>query len=273
MSDINGLLYKYEKLKEYFEDCGKVAIAYSSGVDSTFLLYSAVDALGTDKVLAITANSAAFPVREGDEANIFCLERGIKQIVLDYNAMDIPGYKANPKDRCYICKKGLFSELIKVAVEEGFGIVIEGSNKDDDNDYRPGLKAIQELKVKSPLRELGFTKADIRGLSKHFGLPTWDKPAYACLATRIPVGEEITDDKLTMIDKAEQCLIDNGFKQMRVRIHGNNLARIELLPEDINRFMDEKIRALILKEFKEIGFVYVSLDIGGYKMGNMNIKN
>ncbi len=270
MANINELLKKYEDLKHYIKDLGRVAVAYSSGVDSTFLLYAAVDALGSTDAIAITANSAAFPAREGDEANIFCKERGIKQYVYDFGAMSVPGYAANPADRCYICKKGLFTNIVRLAKEHNIEYVLEGSNVDDDGDYRPGHKAIAELGIVSPLRAVSLTKQEIRNLSEHFGLPTWNKPAYACLATRIPYGEEITEKKLKMIDAGEQCLIDNGFKQMRVRLHGEDIARIELLPEDIDRFMEADMRMSVYEEFKKIGFSYVSLDIRGYKMGNMN---
>jgi uncharacterized protein len=169
----------------------------------------------------------------------------------------------------------LFSKIIAVSKDNGVDYVVEGSNLDDEGDYRPGLKAIAELQVKSPLREIGFTKAEIRALSKEFGLATADKPSFACLASRFPYGETISADKLVMVDKGEQLLLDEGFRQFRVRIHGDNLARIELLPEDINRMLDEELRNRIYDNFKAFGFAYVSLDLKGYRMGSMNevLKN
>ena len=264
----HDLITKYEKIKEYIASFKSVAIAFSSGVDSTFLLYAAKEALG-DNVIAVTATSCSFPERELNEAKAYCEQNGIKHYIIKSEELNIEGFAKNPKNRCYLCKRELFEKIGGVAKENGIEVVAEGSNLDDDGDYRPGLQAVRELGVKSPLREIGFTKAEIRELSKEFGLPTWEKQSFACLASRFPYGDIITEDKLKRVDKAEQLLIDMGFGQLRVRIHGD-VARIELYPAEFERFMDEKIRVEVYKKFKEFGFSYVALDVLGYRTGSMN---
>ena len=245
-----------------------MAVAFSSGVDSTFLLFTAKEALG-DKVMAVTASSCSFPVRELEETKSYCRELGVRHEIVESEELKIEGFSHNPKNRCYLCKRELFEKIIRLAYKEGFKEVAEGSNLDDNGDYRPGLKAIAELNVKSPLRHIGFTKEEIRILSKYLDLPTWDKPSYACLASRFPYGEEITEEKLSMVDKGEQYLLDLGFKQVRVRIHGD-VARIEVTADDFARFMEEKLRTDIYSRFKEIGFSYTALDLKGYRTGSMN---
>ena len=263
---------KYNRLLSILSSYGNVAVAFSSGVDSTFLLYAARAAL-SDNIIAVTASSGVFPKRELKEAIDYCERLGVRHVVVNVNELEIEGFAANPKDRCYICKKELFGGFKKTAEEHGMAVVVEGSNLDDEGDYRPGLRAIQELDIKSPLREAGMTKADIRSLSQHFGLPTWDKSSFACLASRFPYGESISDRKLEMVDKAEELMMQLGFKQFRVRIHGNDifLARIELLPDDIAHLMAEDVRKRVYDEFKKLGFTYVSLDLFGYRTGNMNV--
>lgn len=259
---------KYNDLLEYIRSCGRAAVAFSGGVDSAFLLYAAKEALG-ENVIALTAVSEFFPERETKEAKEFCEKYGIRQIVFGIGALEIPGVADNPPDRCYLCKKALFSKMKVIAAQNGADVLMDGSNKDDEGDYRPGLIALKELEICSPLREKQFTKADIRGLSRMLGLPTWDKQSFACLASRFPYGDTITKEKLEMVDRAEQCLLDLGFGQIRVRIHGN-LARIEADRSQMKRFLDENMRDLIVEKIKEAGFSYVSLDLAGYRTGSMN---
>ena len=259
---------KLNRLEDYIHSLGSLAVGFSGGVDSTFLLVAAREVLG-DKALAITGAAVFVPEREAAEAAAFCKERGIRQVICKVNPLTLEAFKHNHPDRCYHCKKMIFSEIIRVAKENGIEYVAEGSNMDDLGDYRPGLKAVEELKVTSPLREASLTKDDIRTISKAMGLPTWSKPAYACLASRFVYGEEITEEKLHMIDQAEQFLIENGFIQERVRLHGN-LARIEVPAQDITRLAADDMRKAIFSKFKEIGFMYVTLDLQGYKMGSMN---
>ena len=262
------LLGKYEELKKHLGSFGKVAVAFSSGVDSTFLLYAAKEALG-DNVLALTASSCSFPVRELKETKAFCEEHGIRQIIVESEELSIEGFSHNPKNRCYLCKRELFQKFRDVAEREGIKEIVEGSNLDDNGDYRPGLMAVAELGIQSPLRTIGFTNNEIRMMSKHLGLPTWEKQSFACLSSRFPYGEEITEKKLGMVDKAEQYLLDMGFHQLRVRIHGN-VARIELDPSEFEKFMEDDVRTKVYDMFKQTGFAYVALDIKGYRTGSMN---
>ena len=259
---------KLDKLEDEIRKLGSLAVGFSGGVDSTFLLTVAHNVLG-DKAIAVTSADASFPERELGEAKDFCASRGIRQFVCTVDPLEIEGFRNNTPDRCYFCKHAIFSEILKVANENGIEYAAEGSNVDDLGDYRPGLRAVAELGVKSPLRDAGLTKEDIRIISKEMGLPTWSKPAYACLASRFVYGEEITKEKLRMIDEAEQFLIENGFMQERVRMHGK-LARIEVAPDDIQRLAEEGMRSAVTKRFKEIGFMYVTLDLAGYKRGSMN---
>ena len=262
------LLSKYEELKEYIASLESVAVAFSSGADSTFLLYAAKEALG-DKIIAVTASASFFPKREFDEADAYCKDLGISQFIVNTSEMEIEGFTSNPKNRCYLCKKEIFKKIKMIADEQNIAEVIEGSNLDDNGDYRPGHIAIKELDIKSPLRHVGLTKQEIRDLSKYLNIPTWSKPSFACLASRFPYGEEISKEKLEMVEKSEQLLLDMGFTQLRVRIHGD-VARIELPTDDFARFMDEKVRTVVYKKLVEFGFNYVSLDIVGFRSGSMN---
>ena len=258
---------KFIALKKYLRELGSVAVAFSSGVDSTFLLKVAHDELG-EKVLAITAKSNLFPQREIAESKNFCEREKIRQIIFEVDELKIPEFENNPPNRCYLCKKNIFSEIKKIAAENKILYVAEGSNMDDVGDYRPGMKAIAELEIKSPLRAAELYKKEIRELSKKLNLPTFDKPSMACLASRFVYGEKITSEKLLQVERAEEFLREKNFKQFRVSIHGN-LARIEILQTDFEKILP--IREDIVKNFKIFGFDYVSLDLQGYRTGSMNI--
>ena len=259
---------KYDRLLALLREHDSLAVAFSGGVDSAFLLYASKQALG-DRVTAYTAVSVFFPVREKSEADAFCREYGVRQVIVEYDPLAVEGIPQNPADRCYLCKRALFGKLIEIAKQHGIHAVAEGSNMDDMGDYRPGLRAISELKVLSPLREAQLTKDDIRKLSQAFGLPTWNKPSFACLASRLVYGEAITRKKLGMIDRAEELLLSLGFTQFRVRLHGD-MARIEILPEQIPLLVRDDVRLRVVDELSALGFAYVSMDLGGYRTGSMN---
>jgi len=261
-------LDKLENLRDYLKQLQSAAVAFSSGVDSTFLLKVAHDVL-KDKAIAITAKSCSFPKRELSEAIDFCEKENIKHLIFESEELSIEGFSKNPPNRCYICKKQIFEKTIKLAKENDIKNIIEGSNLDDNGDYRPGMAAISELGIISPLRHCNLSKSDIRALSKYLKLPTWEKQSFACLSSRFVYGETITEEKLKMVDKAEQLLLDMNFHQVRVRIHGM-MARIEVAAYEIPRLIDEKIRSQIVTEFKSYGFTYVTMDLLGYRMGSMN---
>jgi len=259
---------KYEDLKRYLASLGSVAVAFSGGVDSTFLLKVAHGALG-GRAIAVTARSCSFPERELNEAARFCEAEGIRHFICDSEELDIDGFSQNPRNRCYLCKSELFTKIWAVARENGISHVAEGSNLDDSGDYRPGLIAVREQGVLSPLRHAGLNKAEIRSLSKALGLPTWDKQPFACLSSRFPYGESITRERLHRIDRAEQLLLDMGLRQVRVRYHGN-LARIETDEGGFALLADRARRERVHAAFKEFGFAYVAMDLLGYRTGSMN---
>lgn len=257
---------KLHALEEIFRAMGSVAIGYSSGVDSTLMLAVAHRVLG-DRAVAFTAVSGTFPRRERSEAADFCREHGITQVEVLTDELAVPGFAENPENRCYLCKKALFSRFLEEAAQRNLAWVCEGSNLDDLGDYRPGLQAVAELGIRSPLREAELTKGEIRQLSHNLGLPTWDKPSFACLASRIPYGDTITREKLELVDRAEQLLLNLGFRQMRVRLHGT-VARLEVLPEDMQAMLDQ--REQIVPALKAMGLKYVAMDLQGFRTGSMN---
>ena len=246
------------------EGLGSAAVAFSGGVDSAFLLKAAHDVLG-EGCLAVTAESPAFP--EGEESAAFCRREGIRQLRFPAGEGELREYVSNPPDRCYHCKRHIFRQIREIAAGEGISAVIEGSNVDDLGDYRPGLRALEELGVLSPLRQCGFTKAEIRRWSRALELPTWDKPSAACLASRIPYGEPITPEKLSMIAQAEAFLHELGVRQCRVRIHGA-VARIETERGDFPLMLEH--REAVANRLMGLGFSYVTLDLKGFRSGSMN---
>lgn len=268
MGYIEDLEQKYEQLKNRIASAEKAAVAFSGGVDSVFLLYAAKEALG-DQIMALTVSLHAVPRRELKEAEDFCRQHGIRHRVETADEFAIEGFADNPPNRCYLCKKTLFRKMLEAAAEEGFETLMEGSNLDDQGDYRPGLRALQELKIQSPLKEAGFTKAEIREMSRRLGLPTWAKPSMACLASRFVYGERITPEKMEMVEQAEEFLTELGFVQRRVRMHGN-LARIELMFDQIPAMMEQGRYEQVQKRLRELGFSYVTLDLKGFESGSMN---
>lgn len=266
--DKNKAGLKKEKLISYFKDLDSLLVAFSGGVDSTFLLAVAHQVLG-EKVIAATATSATYPSRERDEAIQFIKSRGIQHIVFHSDETSLPSFLSNSPDRCYHCKKTLSQELIKIAEERGIKHIAYAANVDDLGDYRPGLKAAREMGIVAPLVEARINKEEIRFLSKEMGLSTWDKPAMACLASRFPYGDAITEKKLKMVEEAEDFLAENGFKQYRVRHHGP-VARIELESSEIKRIIEAGLRKNIAERFKQIGFLHIAVDLEGYISGSMN---
>jgi len=261
-----NLINKYNQLKENLLEMDSVAIAYSGGVDSTFLVKVAYDVLG-EKAVAVTATSSTYPKRELNQAKKFAENFGIKHIIIESEETKINNFSSNPKNRCYFCKKELFSKIKQIAKKNDLRFVLDGSNADDEYDFRPGMKAIKELKIISPLKDAGLSKNEIKEISYELHLDTWDKPAFACLASRFPYGIEITKSRLDQVEKAESFLHSIDIKQFRVRYH-DDIARIEVEKNDfivILKHSDE-----IIEKFKKIGFKYVTLDIEGYRMGSLN---
>src|SRR5215208_2812132 len=246
---------------------GSAIVAFSGGVDSSLALAVAARALPKQKVLAVTSNNETYLPSELDLAREFADSLGVEHLVIDTRELDNPNYASNPTNRCYFCKSTLYTDLANLAAEKGYACVVDGANKDDEGDYRPGRKAARELGVVSVLSEAGMTKAEVRELAKHLELPTWDKPALACLSSRFPYGQEVTPEKLSQVARAEEFMRREGFSQIRVRHHGE-IARLEIGPDELERAFRE--RDEISTELKAAGFLYVALDLTGYESGSLN---
>lgn len=263
-----SLQNKYSQLQRIIQDAGSAAVAFSGGVDSTFLLKVCVELLGQN-VLAITARSETYPARELNEARKFARHMGARHTLITSKELDVPGFSDNPPHRCFLCKHELFSKIKSIADDHHLKWVFDGSNADDSNDFRPGRMAARKLDVRSPLEEAGLTKADIRSLSRTFGLSTWNKPAFACLSSRFPYHTQITRPALRMVEKAENILWNLGMRQFRVR-HHNTIARIELGEKEMQTFWENDLGGKIVNQLKSLGYHYVTLDLEGYRTGSMN---
>jgi len=260
---------KYSDLKANLKGMKTAVIAFSGGVDSTFLLRVARDVLGSENVIALTATSPTYPQYEFEESRQLAKQMGVRQVVIESNELEIPGFSKNDPRRCYYCKHELFSLCRDKAKELHFQAILDGSNADDLNDYRPGREAAEELEVRSPLLDAGLTKNDIRYISRDLGLTTWQKQPFACLSSRFPYGTEITAERLDQVGRCETFLRHKGFRNYRVRFHGE-VARIEVASEEIDRMLEPQLREQIVDEMKKAGFTYVSLDLQGYRTGSMN---
>lgn len=259
---------KLFKLKAILKEMGSVMVAFSGGVDSTFLLKVAADVLKCNTA-ALTAVSPTYPLSELEDAKRLAYEFSIKHLIVDSNELLIPNFAENTTKRCYYCKSELFEIALREAKKLGLNYVVDGCNTDDLNDFRPGREAAKEFGVRSPLIEAGLSKDEIRNISRLLGLATWDKPSFACLSSRFPYGTHITEERLSMVERCEMFLKEIGFRQFRVRYH-NEIARIEVSPDELKDLLDDKKRLAVIKRFREIGFTYITLDLQGYRSGSMN---
>lgn len=263
------LQQKYDKLRSVLRGLGSVAVGFSGGIDSTLLIRVATEVLG-ENALAVIGRSETYPTREFEEAIQLAQSFKSRYMIVDTEETDDLKFRENPPDRCYFCKTELFSKLHSVAREEGIRHVADGTITDDLGDFRPGMRAKSEQEVRSPLLEAGFTKNDVRMLARELGIPTWDKPSFACLSSRFPYGQGITRENLMKVDAAETFMRDNGFRFFRVRHHDDRTARIEVGPQEFNRLMEPSFRETLVRHFKSLGFAYVTLDLQGYRTGSMN---
>lgn len=259
---------KLEQLQTLLRQCGRTLVAYSGGVDSALLAKVTHDTLGA-KSLAVIADTPSLPRRELAEGLGLAKQFGFAVRVIQTHEMSDPQYASNPANRCYFCKSELFEKMAALAKAEGWQTIVYGENADDTGDFRPGSQAAAQFRVRAPLKEVGLTKAEVRALSAQFGLPTADKPAMACLSSRIPYGDPVTAEALAMVEAAENFLRDQGFRDVRVR-HHRNLARIEVGVPELSRWEDSKLRAAVCEELKRIGYTYVTLDLQGYRQGSAN---
>ena len=259
---------KFKKLENILRDMGSLLVAFSGGVDSTLLLKVSHDVLG-EKALAATALSVTYMPSEFEEAKVLAKEIGAEHVVINSEEMGVAQFRENPPDRCYFCKDELYTKLWEVAERAGIPHIVDGTNYDDLSDHRPGMRAAREKSVRSPLKEAEFTKKEIRQLSKELGLPTWNKPEMACLSSRFPYGSAITREGLLKVGEAETFLRSQGFSQLRVR-HHDTIARIEVEGDDIKDFLDDEVREKVVKKFKELGYLYVTIDLEGYRRGSLN---